>query len=74
MITQRPPGREQVGERGEEALELIELGVDRDAQPWNVRVAGWIFDLRCSTIGIARAHSGRELGGRVEPVLARAPP
>ena len=32
MIDAAAAGREQIGERGEEALELIELGVDRDAQ------------------------------------------
>ena len=32
MIAHRPPGASTIGEHGEEALELLELGVDRDPQ------------------------------------------
>ena len=55
MIAQRAPTVSRSGNavRRRSSCSSSPLTAIRSA--WNVRVAGWIFDLRCSAIGIAEA-------------------
>src|SRR5262249_30458909 len=57
MTTQRPPRRSRSGKTARKRSSSSSSPLTAMRRAWKVRVAGWIFDLRCSAVGMASATS-----------------
>ena len=69
MIAQRPPAATTSGNAASSVSRFSSSAFTAIRRAWNVRVAAWIFDLRCSALGIARVHSAASCSVVVSPPI-----